>query len=302
MKARVLVASLVASLAPACTPPVGPRQTEASIGGDVIASVDGTSISRREVELRARARGTSAREALDSLEAEALLGAAARSRGLQPGNLDTRRKQVLAQMVLRAIENEHSASSVGEDAIAARVPAVAASLRRPERRQVVHLLVRSEASDANLDRRAESLATHAIALAGAESLGEATLERVENRLRQENPATDVVVERLGALEADAAIERPFLDAVFAASSTGVLSRPLRTRFGWHVIQLVRIDPAYTPTEAEIRERATAAALDAERAAAVDTVLVAARDRTTIEVHQSTVRRLLADDALFRGVR
>lgn len=293
---------LAAGAFAACTPKVALEEAESRVGGDVVAVVDGASISRRDVELRARARGISPREALTSLENDLLLGAAARRRGLQPGDLDTRRDQVLAQMVLRAVERENPESALDDDAVAARMPTVAASLRRAERRLVAHLLVRAETDDAATLSRAEAAARRAISLARAEPLGEATLERVESRLRAEQGAMDLVVERLGALERSAPVEAPFLRAVFEADGPGVLVRPIRTSFGVHVIHVVRIDPAYEPPTSEVRARATEAALEARRAEAVSSLLVAARDRFGVEVRESVVRRSLADDALFQEVR
>lgn len=286
----------------ACTPRVGTDAREAPVGGEVVARVDGSPIHAREVAQRAAARGMTARAALTSLEDERMLREAALRRGLRPADLELRREQVLAQMVLRSLEREHGEATLDEARVAERMPALAVSMRRPERRVVEHLLVRAETGDARELARAETVAGHALSLARSEPLGEATLERVEGRLREEDSANEIVVERLGALEAGAPIEEPFLRAVFDASGPGLLPRTVRTRFGVHVVQILRIEPAYEPAESEVRARATEAVLEADRSAALASLLESARDRFGVEVHLATARRLLGDDSLFREAR
>lgn len=277
------------------------------VGGEVVAVVRigdaASAVLGSEVGAYAAARSLGVRAALDELVDEHLLAVEAMRRDLAPGDLERRREQVLAQLLLRSLEAETPAASILEDEVTARLSSVEAALRRPERRAAVHLLVRVEGGGESADeQRARDAAARAVQLARTEREAgfdpQSALERVRERLSAESSGLDILVERIPLFEVTAGYDRPFVQAVYRADSVGILAEPVRTRFGYHVVDVLQIEPAYVPTADEIERRARADLVEERRRAALQRLLARARDAAGVEIREAAVSRLFGDDSLF----
>lgn len=313
MRARSAVSLFVAAVALGCTSgpsePVSRPQLaserdtrgRATLGGDVVATVDGHPITVAEVEEVAREAGLSPLDALRRLEEEMVLVALAERRGLADDVEAERaaRRAAVRALLERDIEAPNGPATISAEDIEARGRQLAPGLSSGETRRASHALIRL-AEDAP-EARVEA----------AYRLARRILEQVRAapepaRALDEHAGTqggfEVEVEHMDAMARDAFLA-PFAELLFAASSPGVIDEPVRTSFGVHVVVLEEIvEPWEVPREewepvvrrqlvAERRARAlerlatvitarTPVHVDAAAARFVETVPLDARDGTT----------------------
>ncbi|NOY94162.1 MAG: peptidyl-prolyl cis-trans isomerase, partial [Deltaproteobacteria bacterium] len=283
------------ALAGACAPraqtsrPQADAAVGARLGHDVVAVVGGEAITLAEVAARARRDASDPLVALRALEDERLWVQAARGRGYgeRPEVAEaTRRASVRA--LLAQLEREVPASSLDEAAVRAHFEATRAHYDRPERRDIVHLLVTvpegaSEAQDA---------AAHARATHMAERLAQAPPPARERLLDRFDGEPGVEVEAVPALATTTPFDPAFVRAVFSSDSVGVLRDPVRAADGWHVIWVRSIHPASRPIFAEHRDEARADLLATARAQRLQRWLAQLRSSTSLRLDEAVVRRRL----------
>jgi parvulin-like peptidyl-prolyl cis-trans isomerase-like protein len=214
----------------------------ASVGEQIVSTVDGHPISITEVETLVRA-GLTPREALRRLQAERLLMTEAARRGWGADReVEHVGEQAAVQALLQAVTDT---VRVSDEEIKRAYQAQLARFEIPELRACVHVLARL-AKDASAEDEA---AAKAFALAAVKELRDAgDLEAyLRAKAKETAPQFKVVVERLSPMHAHDAIEQPFLDALFSLSGPGVVPQPVHTSYGWHAIRLLAIVPAaHTP--------------------------------------------------------
>jgi len=284
------------TLAGACAPgaetsrPQVDAAVGAHLGQDVVAVVGGEAITLAEVVARARRDRGDALAALRALEDERLWVQAARRRGYGERPevaAATRRARVRA--LLAQLEREVPASSFDEAAVRAHFEASRARYDRPERRDIVHLLLAvpegaTEAQDA---------AAHARATDMAQRLAAAPPPARERLLDQLDGEAGVDVEAVPALAATTPFDPAFVRAVFSSDVVGVVRDPVRAGDGWHVIWVRSIHPASRPIFDEHRAEARADLLAMARAQRLRQWMAQLRSSTTLRVDEAAVRRRLA---------
>lgn len=253
----------------------------ARIGGQVVATVDGHAITTAEVSSLAQRAALLPREAMKRLEAERLLMAEAERRGY---STDPRALEVRDKALVQALlDREAAAVEVTEEELAEAREVAADRFATPERRESVHVLVRvPEGAPADRDAAAKTLAEQLRReLAGvkdADALRAAVLAyRGEKR-----DGFDLVGEALPPVDPEAPFAKPFLKALFEARQPGLLPGVTRTSFGYHVIVLVRVEPAKSTPDAEVRRTLTAELLERKRRQRVETLLRELRAASGVE--------------------
>lgn len=239
---------------------------DSSVGGDIVATVDGVGIGVADVEALARAEQLAPLEALRRLEGELLLARASERAGagdVDEADAEARRAAVRA-LLHRVIEPAHTPEGVSAETLDARHREIASALSAPETRRAGHALVQlpADAPEARVDA-AMRLAQRIRGELATLSDPEAALDRYAGT----EGAFEVAVEHLPAM-AHERLERSFADALFGAAAPGLLPGLVRTSYGVHVIVLAEIVPPWeVPREeweptlrrqiaAEARARAT----------------------------------------------
>lgn len=286
-----------------CGRAVPPSPTAPSPGGDVVAVVGGTSISRRDVEAFAAERGLDRRAALDALEAEALLAEGARRRGHRGVDLAHLEAQGLVQRLLVEVERQVNETSLTPAEIAAALPDARRDLERPARRELAVFSIRvpsgtpmatlesMEAELGELRRRFSS-----------EPMTAENLDRAASELGRRHPTWGIEVNpALRVRQSPDGVNR-LAEAAFAAPGPGPLPSIVSTPTHLVLADLRRILPAVVPTPEELLEQQTRIALRTRRARAVSDLVGVRSRETAIQIPESLVRRLLSDGRRFEAAR
>lgn len=118
----------------------------------------------------------------------------------------------------------------------------------PEQRLVSHILIAAPANaDAAAQKAAEDKAKSLAAQARAPGADFAALARANS----DDAGSKAGGGDLGWIEHNGAMVKPFEDAVFALQG-GAVSDPVKSEFGWHVIQLREIKPGHGKPFEEVR--------------------------------------------------
>lgn len=264
----------------ACGQPEAPVQVDPR-SGQVVARVDGETVTAGDVEALATAEGLSAQEALDTLEREALLVAEARRRGVVPDE-DAQRR-----LAVRALLDRMAAESRPEDIPAEEVEvsfeAGRAQGERPEIRQATLLAVRGDALVAR--RVARRL------LSEMREDADATIASVRSEPQRDGVETTVEEVELNESEA------PVAAALFAARCAPpcVLPEIVDDQDRLVVVQLRGVTAPVRlrleDVEDEIRRQLAIAA----RARALEEFLASKREGVTLD--EDAVARAVQDGAL-----
>jgi hypothetical protein len=209
----------------------------ATVGGQIVSTVDGQPIAIDEVRELVRA-GLSPRVALRRLQAERLLAAEAARRGAGHG---APVKQVARQALVQALlEAEASSVVVNEAEIRPAYEKALARFERPERRASVHVLAKlPNNASPEADAAAKAFALRALpSLAQSQDLDRFIAQQRELKAEQ----FSVIAERLPAVDTHAALVEPYLTALFSLTQPGVVPQPIRTSYGWHAIRVTEILP------------------------------------------------------------
>jgi hypothetical protein len=222
-----------------------------SVGGAVIATVDGAPITTRAVEDAARATGLSAADALSRLVEEELLAAEAMRRGHgDADSVDRVKRQSAVQMLLEsAVEGTVKPDTISVTTVDQAFAANAARFRHGERRESAHILFMIKpTSPPDANERAQRLAKAAIADLRESTDYAATVDALNGTFRE---GMQVFAEIVPAFEQDAKADRNYVDALFALTKPGVVDHPVRSVFGWHAIALTKIIPAKEESRTEV---------------------------------------------------
>lgn len=118
----------------------------------------------------------------------------------------------------------------------------------PEQRLVSHILIPVDAkADAAAQRAAQDKARQLAAQAAAPGTDFAALAKAQSG----DPGSRNTGGDLGWIEQGGSLPKPFVDAVFALRK-GAVSQPVKSDFGWHVIQLRDVRPGTRKTFEEVR--------------------------------------------------
>ena len=269
----------------------------ARIGGDVVSTVDGHPIQLDEVVSLAHSARLDLEEALERRQAEELLALEAYRLGYaERAEPRLRERQRLVQALLDRIAAEVPLDSISDDDVRRRFALRRDELAEPERRTIRHIVVRVD-SDADPERWAEA---HRLAL----------------RLRGEwvtDPDTFSRYRELESIEtfrihAEASepmtrgnLESVLDEAVFSAPPVPpegapiVLNDVYRSSGGWHVIELVRVDPRVLPELEDHVERMRMEIADERRRAALIELTEEIGSRIEVDVDEAVAARALATE-------
>ncbi len=268
---------------------------EARVGGQVVSTVDGVPITLDEVRSTARETGLAPRDALRRLEDRLLLAAEAARRGYadRPEVREAGRKAAVQALLVREVEEPLMPRAIPEEAVR-ELWERRSEYHRPERRRVDHVLAKV-GPDA---LAASAAAARAIAV---EAIGALASTGADAALAEYDGATrdgiEVVVEHLEPMASDAAIEEPFLRAVFALEGPGVVAEPVRTRYGWHAIRVVEIEPAAETPFEDAEEALRAELVTDARRRRVEALVEELSDAIGVEIDERRVERALREELL-----
>jgi peptidyl-prolyl cis-trans isomerase D len=260
-----------------------------------VATVDGHGITVAEVESFARTSGEAPRAAYDRLLTLELLAAEAERRGYEgrPAVRHTRAQAMVQELLRARIEEVVTPASISAEAVAERYEAQRDHFAPPERRASRHLLVRlpEDASPAD-EARARALAGDVLRDARRPEASPAEVFARYGAREIASPL-EIRVETLPPLPRQGALEDPFAAALFATDAGALHPAIVRTRYGFHVIEVTEVSsqPAVSLAEAEpeIRE---ALALEG-RAQLLSDLLTELSGRSALEVDEAAFGRAAA---------
>ncbi|MGZ3449358.1 MAG: peptidylprolyl isomerase [Polyangiales bacterium] len=233
-----------------------PGAVSAALGGLVVAKVGDVAIDRGLVLSIARARGISAKDALNAAIEEAVLAEAAlRAKALDDASL---RRQLEAPLV-RALAAKIRARALGEgpftDAELAAVAGNHPELSRPESRVALHALVKKEVPGA--EALAKELRTRVTSANGDDAATSETAFRDAAKGLAMPAGQELVIEKLPPIDAGgrvigskSAVEQAFAKATFAVPKALGTSEIVETSYGYHVIRVLELYPAYEASREE----------------------------------------------------
>lgn len=276
------------------SPAIEPEHAE--VGGRVVSTVDGSPITRGEIEEVARATGLAPLDALRRLQEERVLAARADRAGLGDDRevRDAERRAAVRALLADRIEREIGEDAVPAAEIAARYEAERARFARPERRRGTHVLARvPEGAPPEAEAAAERFVRGAL-----ERLSRATDPVAEAHAIQSETTGrtfTALVEDLPPVSRTDAIAPEFLDALFSMTAPGPVPRPVRTRFGWHAIVLVEILPPWEAPREEAEDAIRDELLTELRARRLDELVGELASRTTIARDEAAIERVADAD-------
>lgn len=274
----------------------------ATVGGQVVSTVDGHAITLADVQHAVASTGVEPRVALRRLQDELILARAARRAGFaeDPAVRRAARQARVQALLAREVEARHRPEDVDEATLAQRFEENLAAFEGPERRGSVHVLARvPEGAPADVEDAARTWIDGVRReLAAAEDPVLAAFE-LQRRIGGERPF-EVTVEELDPVSRRAAIHEAYLDALFALPAPGVAPEPVRTPYGWHAIVLTRIEPAWEASREEALEQLRQSQVTQDRAAATNALLEEIVRETDVHLSQPVVGAYLGRPDLLEG--
>lgn len=233
------------ALAPA--PPAPAEQAAAargtaSVGGDVVATVDGEPITLGEIEELSRTGGITALEALRRLEAERVLErlAASSPAAADPAVERAARRAAVRALLARDVEAGREPETVSAADLEARRVEIAAGLSAPETRRASHALI--PLSDGASEAQVEAAFRLARRIRDEVRSSETPSAALDGYAGPQG-GLEVTVEHMDPLRREDVVA-PFADALFSAAEPGLIGEPVRTSYGVHVIVLEEIVPPW----------------------------------------------------------
>jgi hypothetical protein len=261
---------------------------DATLGGEVLATVDGLPITRDEVVDAARAGDVSPAEALDRLVEMQLLALAAERAGAADDGREARRAAVLA-LLDRVVEAEEPPRAPTDDAIEAGADEVRRRLTRPPTRDGVTVSVAFQDENGRPLARAYVSELRESALASPDAA--ATLRALRRRPPDPSVPFTVEVREMASLTpTERRVPEELRQAIFAAApgSLSVLELPDRI-----VVCLVETEtPGAEPSDERVLERLAVEALAERRARRLVALLHDLGARTPVRVDRGLVRAAL----------
>jgi hypothetical protein len=212
------------------------REGAATVGGQVVSTVNGTPITVEEVAALTRKSRLDPGGALRRLQAERLLMEEAERRGLRRV---PEARQVARQALAQALLDEEAATvRVSDGELREAYEKARARFVFPERRASLHVLasVGTPADDAPAHAFIRRVRDELAAAPEPEDVWARYQSHAESGLR-------VSAERIPAVDREAPFVGEYLDALFGVASPSVVAEPVRTRYGWHAIVVTEILPA-----------------------------------------------------------
>jgi hypothetical protein len=302
--ARANAAIGLALLALACGDGPGGSEAErerargrAVVGGEVVSTIDGNPISRRDVESAARAARVRPSVALHNLQDEALLALAAEREGYgdDRGASRAERQAAVQMLLLREVEARVPESAVDEAQVLAAFEADPQRYDRPEMRGSVHVWAEIQpgaSSDAE-----EQLIRQLHAELSASSDPEAEIYAIRRRTFDVPFAVRVDDETLLAAS-DESADPAYLRAIFAMAGPGLVPAPVRSSFGWHAVLVTQIQPGQHLDREETIDRLRAEWLASERARRMEALVAEIAQGTPVVVDPPSAHALLSDPRLW----
>jgi parvulin-like peptidyl-prolyl isomerase len=225
-----------------------------------VAKVGDLAIDRDYVLAIARARGISAKEALNAAIEDALLAeAAVRAKALDDPNLRRHLDAALVRALTAKVRRESMAEGPFTDQEIALVAASHPEVSRPESRVTLHALVKKEVPNA------ETIAKDMRALLATANGEDAAASEAAFREKAKSVAMpagqELVIERLPAIDATGHVlgtktnvEPSFAKAAFAVSKALGTSEVVETSYGYHVIRVLEVSPAFEASRADKLEK------------------------------------------------
>ncbi len=256
------------------------------------ANVNGVSISMGEVSRLVADSPTplTPRQALDILIRNKLLAEEAKRRGFDTAPLvEVVRKDALAKSLLETrVERGISAETLPEKRLEACYEAKKEQYVHPAKRRVVHFLAETD-NGALTNDEALALArkAHNVAL-GAKDEAEFTA-RLKPILEAEGKKK-VRIEHLPPFDAeDSHLVKPFVDAAFSLKSTGDVSAPVQTRFGYHILYLAEEIPAVNRPLREVRQEVAKACVPSARRKKAEEIVSSLLEQQEIFIHEDVLQ-------------
>lgn len=216
---------------------------EPNVVENVVARVGNRSIGAADIRARMAADGIDAEAALRQLVDEELWAAEASRLGFSE-DVETERaiERRMVRAMLRDLEAESTPASVTDEELRKDFAEHREKFQVPERRRSWHILV-SEPGDTGR-ARAESILRELRSASDPRSV----FERYAN-----GSSEGVKAEDLPPISRKAAMQKPYLDALFETESVGLLDRVIETSYGWHAIFVAEIQPAERKTLQDVEE-------------------------------------------------
>ncbi len=265
------------------------------LGDEIVATVYGHGIHKREVQERMRAERIDARAALTGLENDLLLALRAESSGNADEEVSRSESRALAQALLVTAVERAPEGVVSPGEIDRLIAADPSRFTRKETRESAHLRV---VRTAGMDNAAQKRAV-------------AVLEGLLLELRGQPNATELLptlAEQVRSAGFEVALEAfpPFAregvnadyaTAVFDRAETGLIPTVVATSFGFHLIAVTAIHPAAQEASEEARAEVLSQ-LQLERRTKLAADLIAQLTaRARLYVDDAVVRSMLARDSL-----
>ncbi len=258
----------------------------ASIGGQVVSTVDGRPITVAEIERLVRA-GLTPQQALRRLQSEQLLMEEAERRGLA-GNPAVH--EVKAQAEVQAvIEQEANAVTVSDADVRRAYEQQKERFERPERRAAVHVLAKLPPNSS--PQALAAAKEFADRMVGELALAPDPVAFVHALPKPAGLPFQVVAEQIPAVPRHGRLVEPFLAAMFSISAPGVVPQPVQTSFGWHAIRVTQILPAETTPYDKAADVLHAELLLSHRRTRLHALLDRLRKEQGVQVSSSVGQRL-----------
>ena len=286
-------------LAASCAPGKETAQERgASLSEGVLARVGDRPIAVATVQRIAQAQGVPVREARAKAVRDALLEQGAVARGFDKDpRVTTASDGVLAAALVDSIKRETSASPVTDEELARFTEVHWLDLDRPVARRSAHALVQV-ADNAEPAKKKSALDLAKQIASAVEGISEP--EAFMNKARAvPTNGMQVRVEALPPVVADGRVadlqDRPppgaagntfvmdFVNALFQVSKPGAQIGPVHSRFGYHVILFVEVQPAQTVPAQQRRTMLREEVIAARAKAKYDALLVSLRSSARPDV-------------------
>jgi peptidyl-prolyl cis-trans isomerase C len=256
-------AAVALLLVAACTEAASPRDrlgevwTPEAPGEPVVARVNETPIVTSEVRLRRATRDGG--PVLDDLIVEDLLAAEAKRQGLlgDPKVRDAARRAMVQRLLEREFEAKVKPADVPEGVLRRAYRNNYWFFNRPEIREFEHFLVWATPKDTP-QRQAASRHLAGEILRAVLSRRSAALADLRAEIEARGRAAGVKVQYERTRGVRSRLEKDFADLLWALAPGQIGARVAQSRYGFHVLRSVRVEPEVSrPFEAvreEVRER------------------------------------------------
>jgi len=255
---RSFYLALFSILVAACREGAAPRdpleeiQTPVANDDPVVARVDGVPILKSEVLARRSLRDGGA--VLDDLILEDLLAVEARRQGLHadPQVRDAARRAMVQTLIEVDFENRVRPEQIPEGLLRRAYAKNYGFYNKPELREIEHFLVRCLPREAPARQEAARALAETL-LAQVLRRRPPSLEALSAEFQDKARAAgfELRYERLSATRAR--LEKEFGDAAFTLQPGEVTKRPVKSRYGWHLVRAISTTPPVSRPFEDVRE-------------------------------------------------